>query len=144
METWHILIVIGLIAFILEIFTAGFISASIGIGFLFAAIGNYFDLKTEWQILLFAFGIGLTYFLVRPIIMKYGYNSDKVKTNKDALIDKLGTVTEEINPIVNTGRVKIDGDDWKARSINNDIIQIGTTVKIIEIDSIILTVKPLN
>lgn len=144
METWHILITIGIIAFIAEIFTAGFISGSIGIGLLFAAIGNYLGLEVKWQILLFAFGVALTYFLIRPIIIKYGYRKDKVKTNQDALINKNGTVTEEINHLKNSGRVKIDGDDWKAKSFDNKIIQIGTIVTVVEIDSIILIVKPLN
>jgi len=144
METWHILIAIGIIAFIAEIFTTGFISGAIGIGLMFAAIGNYIGLEIKWQILLFAFGVALTYFLVRPIITKYGYRKDKVKTNQDALINRNGTVTEEINFLRNSGRIKIDGDDWKAKSLNNEIIQIGTIVIVVEIDSIVLIVKPLN
>ena len=144
METWHILIALGIIAFIAEIFTAGFISGAVGIGFIFAAIGNYFGLEVKWQILLFAFGVALTYFLIRPIITKYGYRKDKVRTNKDALIKKNGIVTEEIHPIKNTGRIKIDGDDWRAKSLHNEIIQIGTIVTVVDIESIILIVKPLN
>jgi len=144
MEEWHILITIGIITFIIEIFTAGFISGSIGIGLLFAAAGNYLGLETKWQILLFAFGIGLTYFLIRPIITKYGYRKNIVKTNQDALINKTGIVTQEINHHNNTGRVKIDGDDWRVSSEKNEIIKVGTTVKVVSIDSIILFVKPLK
>lgn len=144
MEEWHILVTIGIIAFIIEIFTAGFISGSIGIGLLFAAIGNYLGLEIKWQILLFALGIAFTYFLIRPIITKYGYRNNKIKTNQDALIDKKGIVTQEINYKQNTGRVKIDGDDWKAKTKNNDIIQIATTIKVVAIESIVLIVKPLN
>lgn len=94
--------------------------------------------------IIFAFGVTLTYFLVRPIITKYGYRKNKVKTNQDALIHKNGTVTEEINLLKNSGRIKIDGDDWKAKSLNNEIIQIGKIVTVVEIDSIVLIVKPLN
>jgi len=144
MEEWHILVTIGIAAFIIEIFTAGFISGSIGIGLLFAAAGNYLGLEAKWQILLFAFGLALTYFLIRPIITKYGYRENKAKTNIDALIDKTGSVTQEINHFENTGRVKIDGDDWKASAKNNEIIKVGTTVKVVAIDSIILFVKPLK
>lgn len=144
METWHILITIGIIAFIAEIFTAGFISGSIGIGLIFAAIGNYFGLEIKWQISLFAFGVTLTYFLIRPIITKFGYRKDDVKTNQDALINKNGTVSEEINHFKNSGRIKIDGDDWKAKAFDNEIIQIGTIVTVVEIDSIVLIVKPLK
>jgi membrane protein implicated in regulation of membrane protease activity len=144
METWHILITIGIIAFIVEIFSAGFISGSIGIGFIFAAIANYFGLDTKWQILIFAFGLALTYFLIRPIITKYGYRKSKVKTNQDALIDKTGTVNEKIDNLQNTGRVSIDGDNWRAKTRNHEIIEIGTTVKVVAIESIILIVEPLN
>ena len=140
METWHILIAIGIIAFIAEIFTAGFISGAVGIGLIFAAIGNYFGLEVKWQILLFAFGVALTYFLIRPIINR----KDKVKTNQDALINKNGTVTEEIHPVKNSGRIKIDGDDWRAKSLNNEIIHVGTIVTVVEIESIVLIVKSLN
>lgn len=144
MEEWHILVTIGIIAFIVEIFTAGFISGSIGIGLLFSAVGNYFGLETKWQILLFAFGVGLTYFLIRPIITKYGYRKNRIRTNQDALIGKSGTTTQEINNNQNTGRVSIDGDDWKAKTENNEIIKIGTTIKVVAIDSIVLIVEPLN
>jgi len=144
METWHILMAIGIISFIAEIFTAGFISGAVGIGFIFAAIGNYTGLEIKWQILLFAFGVALTYFLIRPIITKYGYRKVNVKTNQEALINKNGTVTEEINHLKNSGRIKIDGDDWKAKSFNNERIQIGTIVTVVEIESVVLIVKPLN
>jgi membrane protein implicated in regulation of membrane protease activity len=144
MEVWHILIIIGIIAFIAEIFTVGFISGSIGIGLIFAAIGNYFGLDTKWQILVFSFGVALAFFLIRPIVIKFGFRNQNQKTNQDALIDKKGIVIQEINANKNTGRVTIDGDDWKATTKNNDIIQIGTTIKVVAIDSIILTVKPLN
>jgi membrane protein implicated in regulation of membrane protease activity len=144
METWQILVTLGIIAFIVEIFTTGFIFGSIGIGLFFAAIGTYLGIETKWQILLFALGVALTYFLIRPVINKYGYRKNKIKTNRDALINKTGIVTEEINPIRGTGRVKIDGDYWKSSTKDNEIIRIGTTVKVIEIDSIILIVEPLN
>jgi len=144
METWHILITIGIIAFIVEIFTAGFISGSIGIGFLFAAIANYFGLETEWQILIFAFGVALTYFLIRPIIIKYGYRKSKIKTNQDALINKTGIIKVRIDNKNNTGRVSIDGDEWRAKTKNNEILEVGATVKVVAIESIILIVEPLN
>jgi membrane protein implicated in regulation of membrane protease activity len=144
METWHILLTLGVIAFIAEIFTAGFISGAIGIGFIVAAIGNLIGLGTEWQLLFFAFGVAVTYFLIRPIMTKYGYRKSNVKTNQDALINRNGTVTEEINNLKNSGRIKIDGDDWKARSLNNELIQVGTIVTVVEIESIVLIVKPLS
>ena len=144
MEAWHILITIGIIAFIAEIFTAGFISGSIGIGFLLAAVGNYLGLDIKWQILLFTTGVALTFFLIRPFLEKFGYRKEMVKTNREALIGKTGIVTEEIHPKKNTGRVKIDGDDWKARPLDSEVIKTGATVEVVQIESIVLIVKPLK
>jgi len=144
METWHILITLGIVAFILEIFTAGFISGSIGIGFLFAALGNYLGLEIHWQIFSFTVGIGLSYFLIRPVILRIGYNKNYQETNRDALIGKKGRVTQEINENKGTGRVSIDGDDWKAVSGEGINIETGVKVEVIEIDSIVLIVKPIN
>ncbi len=144
MEAWQILITLGIIAFIVEIFSSGFIAGTIGIGLFFAAAGNYFNLEIKWQILLFATGIAFTYFFIRPVINKLGFRKNHVKTNRDALIGKTGIVIQGINPAKNTGRVKIDGDDWKAVSLNKEFIEIGTQVKVIDIDSIVLYVKPLK
>ena len=141
MEAWHILVTLGIIALIAEIFTAGFISSAIGVGLFFAAIGNYLDLDAKWQILLFALGLALAYLFIRPIMMKYGYGSDKIETNQGALIGRTGVVTEEINNKLNTGRIRIDGDDWKARIIDDGAIKLGEVVEVVGVKSIILIVN---
>lgn len=41
----------------------------------------------------------------------------------------------------NTGRISIDGDDWKAISADNSIIEKGNHVTILKVESVILTVK---
>ena len=80
MEVWHILITLGIVFFIIEIFTTGFISGSVGIGLIFAAIANYLGLDVKWQIVIFAFGVALTYFLIRPLFNKFGYRHKDLKT----------------------------------------------------------------
>lgn len=142
MESYQVLIILAVIAFIFEIFTIGFISGAIGIGLLFAAAGNYFDLEVKWQIVLFSIGVTLTYFLIRPIILKIGYKNN-VKTNQDALIGKIGIVTEEINNLSGSGRISLDGDDWKAKLIDDEICPVGAKVQIEKIESIILIVKKI-
>ena len=141
-ETWHILIALAVVAFIFEIFTAGFISGSVGIGFLVSGVFSFLGLNYEWQIFMFSVGLGLTFLLIRPLIMKYAYDDkNKITTNKDALIGKEAMVIETIDFYKNTGRVKIDGDDWKAKSKNKAVIPIGTLVKVITIESIVLIVN---
>ena len=41
------------------------------------------------------------------------------------------------------GRVAIDGDDWKALSADGSAIAKDTRVRVVKIDSIIITVEPV-
>ena len=70
--------------------------------------------------------------------------SKDVKTNADALVGKRAVVSESIDAAQHTGRVAVDGDDWKAVSEDGSVIEKGTEVEIVKLDSIILTVKQLN
>jgi len=145
MEIYHILIIVAVLAFIIEMFTAYFFAASVGIGFLLAAIGNYFDATTEWQIYIFTFGVIISFFGIRPFFNKIAYNSDDKKTNQHAMIGKSAIVVEEINEKHGTGLVKLDGDTWKAKTVEeNSIIEVNSKVEILNINSIVLTVKLIN
>ena len=50
-------------------------------------------------------------------------------------------MSERIDAGQHTGRVAIDGDDWKAVSEDGSVIEKGTPVVIVKMDSIIVTVK---
>ena len=63
-------------------------------------------------------------------------------SNIDALIGRVGTVIETIEPN-ESGYVKVDGDEWKAVSNSTESISKGQKVEIISRESIIVTVKPV-
>jgi len=64
------------------------------------------------------------------------------KTNTDALIGKRATVVKNINDH-GTGYVKIDGQDWLARSIDGSAVQSGAIVEIVATRGAHLLVKKL-
>ena len=145
MEIYHFLIIAAILAFIVEMFTAYFFAASVGIGLLLAAVGNYFDATTEWQIYIFSLGVIISFFGIRPFFNKVAYNSDSKRTNQHAMIGKSAIVVEEINEKHGTGLVKLDGDTWKAKTVEeNSIIEVNSKVEILNINSIVLTVKLIN
>tara|TARA_Y100000589_G_scaffold272406_1_gene265475 strand:+ start:426 stop:794 length:369 start_codon:yes stop_codon:yes gene_type:complete len=121
-------------------FTPLFVAASIGIGLLCAALGNYIELNTEWQIYLFSAGLLLSFVSIRPLLRKLDVEKS---TNSDRLIGMEAIVTEEIINN-NTGRVKIEGDFWQAKSIDGSDINKNERVKIINYQSIVLIVKKIN
>ena len=63
-----------------------------------------------------------------------------VPTRTEPLIGRHGLVTQEIDPTVGTGRVTVGGEDWAARS--KGVIALGTKVKVIGADGIVLEVTP--
>ena len=77
------------------------------------------------------------------MLYKKGEKQDKIKTNTEALIGRVGSVSETIDNSSKSGRVLIDGDQWKALSYNNEIIELNDQVEVISIDSTIITVKKI-
>ena len=77
-------------------------------------------------------------------MIKYFHKKSKqVQTNTNALIGKTVIVTETIDIDHNSGRVKIDGDVWRAIASEGEIIEIGEKVAVEQVNSTILTVKKL-
>ena len=144
MEVWHIWVIIALVFVIIEIFTTGFAVMCISFGCLFGALASALDWELKWQLLVFAVGTVLAFMTVRPLVYKFFYNKkNEVKTNAEALIGRKAIVTERIEGELNPGRVKIDGDDWKAVSLDSEPIEVGTAVEVTALNSVILTVKKI-
>ena len=144
MEIWHIWVIIALIFVIVEIFTSGFAVMCISIGALFGAIVSALDWEFKWQILVFAIGTIVALLTIRPLVYKLFYNKSRdVKTNAEALIGRRAITTERIEGELHPGRVKVDGDEWKAISLEAEPIEVGEAVEITTLNSIIVTVKKL-
>ncbi|MBR5807221.1 MAG: NfeD family protein [Alistipes sp.] len=144
MEVWHIWVIVALIFVIVEIFTSGFAVMCISFGCLFGAAASALDWDVKWQLLAFAIGTVLAFMTVRPLVYKFFYKkSHEVKTNADALVGRRAVATERIEGELHPGRVKVDGDDWKAVSLGAEPIEVGDAVEITAINSVILTVKKI-
>jgi membrane protein implicated in regulation of membrane protease activity len=144
-EIWHIWIIVAVILFIVEIFTPAFLAACLAIGCVFSGLASFMEAGIEVQLLAFSVGTLISFFGVRPFILKYGHKkSGDLKTNVDALVGKIGRVTVTIDNAQDQGRIAIEGDDWKAVSENNEIINAGERVQIVKVDSTIVTVKLIN
>ena len=144
-EIWHIWIIIAVLLFILEIFTPTFLAACLAVACIVAGAFSYFDFGIKVQLIAFSAGTLVGFFGVRPFMLKYAHkNSDKIKTNVDALIGSTGRVSVQIDNSKNTGRVMVYGDDWKAESEDDIVINIGEKVEITKINSTILTVKQIK
>lgn len=145
MQYYQIWLIAAIILVIIELLTSGFGVICFAIGALFSALTDYLGGALIWQLIVFAAASLLAFFFLRPVFLKLLDRKTKdVKTNADAIIGRTAIVSETIDASQHTGRVAIDGDDWKAVSSDGSVIEKGQTVEIISRDSIILTVNPLS
>ena len=142
MSAWQIWILIALLFFVIEIATSGFAVICFSIGALVAAVAAIAGAGIVAQVVWFSIGSFVAFITVRPVLLKYFHSKKhEVPTNTDALIGRTAIVSEAIDPAANSGRVAIDGDDWKAVSEDDTPIPAGHKVTVTAINSIILTVK---
>ena len=85
----------------------------------------------------------VTLIATRPIVKKK-LNTKTVKTNADRCIGQEGVVIEEINNLLPSGQVKVDGKVWTARSESPDVTIPKDSIVLIEkIDGVKLIVKTI-
>ena len=139
-------LIAAIVLVIVEILTAGFGSICFAIGAALAALAAGLGVDSiVWQIAIFVVVSLLTFIFLRPIVMRFlDKKSKDVKTNAEAIIGRKGVVSECIDASQHTGRVAIDGDDWKAVSEDGSVIDKGADVEIVKLDSIIVTVRKCN
>lgn len=140
---WQAWALVALICLILELTNGDFFIMCFAIGGVCAAIASVFTDSLIVQILIFVVFALLSLVFVRPKALKYLHKGEDSRlSNADALIGREGKVSEEI-PADGYGRVLIDGDDWKACSTENGNITKGTKVRVVKIESIIITVEKI-
>ena len=145
MQAYLIWLIVALVLIIFEICSATFGAICFAIGAGFSALATGLGANLTWQIIVFAIVSLLTFVFLRPFMMKFlDRKSKDVKTNADALVGRKAVVSERIDAAQHTGRVAVDGDDWKAVSADGSVIEKGAEVEIIKMESIILTVSKLR
>ncbi len=145
MELWHIWLIAGILLFIFEIFTPGFVLASFAIACVFSGLASLLGYNFKIQIFVFSIITLIVFFTIRPLLCKYFYRfDDPLKTNVDALIGKTARVLEKIQNADNAGRVKIEGEDWKARSESGEVIEEGELVVVKKIEGVTVIVNRKN
>jgi membrane protein implicated in regulation of membrane protease activity len=143
MEDWLLWFLLAIGLFVGEMFTAGFWLACLAVGAAVAGVvGLVPGLGFVVQGIAFTAASILSMAGLRPRLMHYfqlGPGSE-LRTGVDALLGKTGIVTERIGPGL-SGRVKVEGEDWRGASTDATVIEPGTQVMIIQVDGTTLMVE---
>ena len=137
---WLVLMILFLVA---EGATAAITTVWFAAGALAALLAAFFGAELWLQIALFiAVSVGLLLAL-RPLLKKY-IIPKKLRTNVDSVIGSQGLVLEPIDNLAGTGRVKIGGMEWSARSESGESIEVGAIIKVEKIEGVKVFVSTVS
>lgn len=127
-------------AVVVEVCTAQMVSVWFAIGALCSFFVALAGVEQLWiQIVVFVVASAITVIVTRPLVKKL-VNKRAEPTNADMVIGKIGVVTEKIDNLAPSGLVKVGGNVWTARSVDNSVIEENDKVVIKEISGVKLLV----
>jgi len=110
---------------------SGFFLAPFAIGAALAAAASGFGEVAAGAVFLAA--SVATLLAVRPLVTRRMLNGPGLRTGGAALVGKHAMVTERISNHEGVGRVRIDGELWTARSLDDHVIEPGARVEVVDI-----------
>lgn len=130
-----------IVLLLIEAATMGLTTIWFAGGALVTFFAALFRVPIAVQIVLFiAVSLALLIF-TRPAAVRF-MNQKTEKTNVYSLLGEKGMVTETIENLKGTGRVKINGVDWTARTREDGcVIPVDTVVAIQEVQGVKLIVE---
>ena len=113
-ELWRwVWVAVAMVMGIGEIFTAGFFLLPFALGAVLAAAAAWLDLHGAVQWLLFFGGTTVSMLVLRRFMGRQD-RPDDLPVGANRYIGMSGRVVELIDPVNNTGRVRVESDEWRA------------------------------
>ncbi len=138
MEYWQILVIMGIIFIIIEIFTPVIFFLNFALACFLTAVVALFI--SDWNILIPVFVVFSAAFLMflRPLLIK-SRNSNQKTGVEEKYIGKIAKVTNTITST--SGVISIYNERWEARSNTGEEIPADSEVKIVRNESLVLYVE---
>ena len=138
MELWQIIGIISIALFILEIFTPTMFFLNLAIAALLTGIISLWYANIYGLITIFVVISVIALIFLKPLL-----NKNTTKNCETGIEGKyIGNIAKvESDITMDNGVITIYGERWEARVKNNDTIQAGSSVRIIENDSLIMYVE---
>lgn len=139
MVVWQVWCAAGILLLIIEMFTPALFFLNLAVAAFISAIFAYYGFSFIVQTIVFAIVAALLILFLRPLMLsKIKHKSQETGMN-DKYIGKVAKVVKEITN--DSGRIAIYGEEWDARTCNDEVIPVGTNVIINSNESIIMYVE---
>jgi membrane protein implicated in regulation of membrane protease activity len=142
-KIWWIWMIIAAVFLAGEIFTAGFFLICFVFGAAAAGILGFLGVGFGWQLAAFVLISGLIFASSRRLAEKFS-KKQPPGIGADRFIGKKGIVLEAIDNNLNTGRVRLDKEEWRADNEADEVIPIGAKVEVVRLDGTHLVVKTIK
>ncbi|UCE40600.1 MAG: NfeD family protein [Candidatus Aminicenantes bacterium] len=139
-KIWWIWMAVAALFVVGEIFTQGFFLLWFGIGAAVAGILAILGLGVGWQLGAFVVVSGVLFVVSRRFAEKISKEQPQ-GIGADRFVGLEGTVLEEIDNVKNTGRVRVQKDEWRADSETGELIPEGEQIVVTRLDGTHMVVK---
>lgn len=113
------------------------------LGGIAALIAEILGASPTIQVVVFFVVTLLLLALTRPFVHSMTKKIRNTPTNADMNIGKTGKVTKVIDAEDGLFRVRVGGDDWSAKTADNSVPKVGSSVRIEKIEGVKLIVAPV-
>jgi membrane protein implicated in regulation of membrane protease activity len=141
MDVWLIWLIIAVVLGIAEILTLTAALGILGVAALVTAVGAAVGIPFPIQLLVFAAASTAGIVFIRPVVREHLTRPSVHVFGPAAHAGKTARVVREIHG--ENGQVRIDGEDWSARTYDESlVIPVGAVVDVLEIKGVIALVYP--
>jgi len=142
---WSIIwLVVFIVLVVFEAATMGLFTIWFAGGALVAFLVSLFVDMWAVQMVVFLIVSFLLLYFTRPIAMRK-FNSKRLKTNVEDISGREAKVTEIIDNYNGTGAAMLNGLEWSARSMEDEVvIPVGERVIVREVRGVKLMVSPIE
>ena len=135
-------LIAGVVFVVAEAATLGLTSIWFACGSLLAMVAALLDVSIWGQLLVFILGSALLLASTRKWVSKLKLG--RVKTNADRIIGQQAVVIQTIDNQAAKGQVRVGGQVWTARSVEDEPILAGTQVEVVQITGVKVIVKKME
>ena len=139
-QIWWVWMAIAALFIVGEIFTQGFFLFWFGIGAAVAGLLAILGLGVGWQLGAFVVVSGVLFVVSRRLAEKIS-KKQPPGIGADRFVGLEGIVLEEIDNGKNTGRVRVQKDEWRADSETGEIIPEGERIIVTRLDGAHMIVR---
>ena len=142
-EVWRWIWIIGAAALgVGEMLTAGFFLLPFAIGAVAAAILAFANVVVPVQIGVFIGASILALWGMQRFAWRERETVHAIGAKR--YVDARATVTETVDRVAGTGRVRMDTESWRATTLLDESIEPGTEVRVVDVTGARLVVEPMG